>query len=302
MFDYITKKEALVLCNNYYKNMTNINNSYNLIYECSKVDIFSSNLNKICTKDTCNDYNTITYDTRKKVFYVTKLGSKDLIYVLDSNYIEIDIFTINGPIQYLNYINDIYYDCIENLIYVVTSCHVYAINTSGMIVDVCFDINNLCLCDKEYTNAYLSAVYKGHDFYYIGYTVNNSTYIGVVSKYGNLINKIYIEDCVVVNSIVKINCKLNLLVTKKNQYSYIYYTSIKCCTDNNCMTNNIIKNAADENKKCAYLIDDISKCLSTEIKKNKCIDELIKFNNKASNMINDITGLEKTILNNMNRN
>lgn len=143
---------------------------------------------------------------------------------------------------------------------------------------------------------------------YIGIVKDDSAYLLELSSNGNVINKYYIDDHMVINSIINNNNYMSLLITKCNKYNYIYYLDESCCSKkkkcqkNKCKKNNCKKERCDVIESVALMETSLSHILNSEgeklqkiLKETDSICEILKTNDSINKTIMNITMLEQLL-------
>lgn len=296
--------------------------------DLKKIDLFNLKLNKICTKDLSCPYEVITYSKCKKYFYVVKKNDYNKIYIMDNEFNDLSTIKLKVPIKYLKKINSIAYDYDSCIIYISIENLVYSVTLQGDFIKenlsnetlklisspVMLSTNNNCLRKQSIFKVIINCVAYLDGKLYIAYQKNDSLYMSAISENGNIVDTLYIDDNIYVNSIIIVNNKLTLLVTSENRYNYIYkfsdYFCNCCCTkkiDDKCNChkniNNGDDNLSDVIQSIAYIECALANILNAEsekimksIKIAKNCDDLIIVNESVSKTINNITILENTLI------
>lgn len=245
----IIKKIPLYSCEeNMYRSAIYSGNSYKLLVPTlNKIEIFTSKLNKICSKNTCYGYEFITTYKCNDEYLVIKTGDYDNIYVIDSKYNELCTIPLNIPIKYKKKINSISFDSENSKIYIALDTIVYSITTQGDFIkeeltrcaidkmrsSCSVPINNRCCNAFRPINIKITCAGFVCGNLVVSYVKNNSLFISEISKFGNIISSYYIDDDIVVDSIFIVKGKMELLVTKQGKYNYIYLSDV-CCSKKIC--------------------------------------------------------------------
>ncbi|MEG2457767.1 MAG: hypothetical protein RSB41_02630 [Bacilli bacterium] len=206
----------------------------------------------LCEKEECficvsSSYNSITKDTCNNTFFASVLNDKNHIYKLNSMYDEIDCIKLKVPEALISNINSIYYRKKENKIYICTHKNIYSVSEKGTFIEkeisseatkeilgippinYTFDVccNKVPICTNNKNKFTTFSIFCGKKV--VAYTKNNSSYIAFISDNGNIIKNYYIEDDIIINSIINVKGRMFLIITKCNKYNYIYITDIRCC-------------------------------------------------------------------------
>lgn len=229
---------------------------------------YNKKIKKINNISTSNAYSSIAKDCHKTLFYMAVLNNKTNLFRTTCDYKEIDSLKLKVPNEYSDYINSISLNNHFEKILIATNRKVYSIDKNGNFItseisnnatNFLIGINtsimpsNYCcysgikpICKK---NNYFSCAGYFCNNKYVAYVKDNSAYLAVISDNGNIISNNYIDDDIIINSIVNVNGQLELLITKNKKYNYLYVTNEFCpcenlnndcddiCQDNDCLKN-----------------------------------------------------------------
>lgn len=331
-------KDKLFSCTIFKKCYYNMINTFN-----SKIFLYDCCLKEKCNVTSCNQYIYITkYESCNK-FLALKKEDNNNIYIIDSMYNEIDKVELKITNNYKGAIKAISYDNQKKKIIIAKNDTVYSVSIDGYFIQaeiskyslneitinsskdmILRNINGCCSNQKTISNATkITSVAYICDKLFIAYIKNNSSYISELSNNGNIIDTHYIDDEIEINSIFEVNNNIQLLITKKEKYNYIYITDY-CCINYHCLKNycNICKdkdficndfcdcnlcescnNYNDIIESIALMETSIAHILNAEgekIQKAVCISDnvcdLIKTNESVYKTINSITFLEQLLV------
>ena len=311
-----------------------LNNIYYFVepYNCS-IASYDTVTCKKNTFSTIKPYNSISSNGYDELFYVSNPNDSKNIYVLNKQFNEINIIKLIVPDKYLYPIKNISYDEENKKIFITTTNNVYSITDEGYFIKEEIHIyalsneykkdyvqNNLITKNGRHTCVSSIANIKEVEFtaslYFCGnkytaYTKNGSSFIAVVSRRGNIIKNIYIDDDITINNLINVDGSLQLLITKNDLYNYIYLTDLECrkiCPYNNCH-NNFHKKHEDEAdiiESIASIERSLANILNTEAEKIKIAlentnkqSDILKINESVNKTITNITVLEQLLLNKM---
>ncbi len=329
----IIKKNPLLNCNYLYTSASFKCNNYILTNpDCKQIKIYNYLLNPINKIETCNKYSVITEAKQYNQFYAVIKKDYKSIYILNNIYKEINKINLKLPYNYYNEILSIAYDCDNCKIIISQKQKVFSITLQGDFIKdelsketiknitdsnyITYKNLNGC-CYKQPIRYNLNITSTGYfcNHLFIAYTKNNTAYISEISELGNIIKTYYIEDNIIINSIFNANNILSLLITKNNNYNYIYttdvcqkcYCEIKSCDDEcridyECLNychkeccNDVICSIACMEKGLAHILNSEGEKLQKGIKIAKDIPELLKINECINKTITDITLLEQVL-------
>ncbi|MFV0249440.1 MAG: hypothetical protein ACK5HP_00135 [Bacilli bacterium] len=338
MFNIIKQESLLNCCNNYYLGALFKCNNYLFFKTNEKIlEFFNCNFKKIVSKKLCDSYITITVG-EENCFYALKQDDYDYIYILNDKFIEVDRIFLNVSRNFKKIIKSISYN--KNKIYILTSDLLYSVTTNGDFIKVELNQSNLenfnnksetiyfknlngcCIEKNKKSKIIFSSVGFFCDKLYVSYIINNSSYVSLISKNGNIINKIYIDDNIEVNSILTVNENLEFLVTKVGKYNYLYITDYCCskikkidncniclepCKKDKCHVCDCKQQYCDLLESIALEEAAISHILNAEgekIQKAVCLSnnicDLLKINESVTKTISNVNILEQILLEKLN--
>ncbi len=328
----IIKEHPLLNCEELYTSATFKCNNYILTKPaCNQIKIYNYLLHPINEINTCFKYKTITTAKHYNQFYATKINDNKHIYILNNIYKEIDKITLKLPNNYYNEILSITFDCDNCKIIIAQKTKVFSVTLQGDFIKdelsketikqitennytTYKSLNGCCYKQPIRYNINITSIGYFCKYIYVAYTKNNSAYISKISDIGNIIKTHYIEDNITINSIFSANNVLSLLITKNNNYNYIYTTDLcckycceikntdECRIDCECLNychkdccNDIICSIACMEKGLAHILNTEGEKLQKGIKLAKDIPELLKVNECINKTITDITLLEQVL-------
>lgn len=280
---------------------------------------------------TIRPYNSITYNNNDNLFYLSSSDDKKNLYVTDTCFNEIDSIKLNIPKDYLVDIKNIYYYEKDKKIMITTINCVYSITTDGYFIkeeikapitykklslEEVIANHNGCQFNESFTpSIQFTASSYFCDTKHIAYKKYDCAYLVKVSDKGNIIEIIYVDDDITINSIMNDQGRLKLLITKNNMYNYIYTTNIKCCKHHFQDYNYPLKKQCfNEHMDCKQLSADILESIANiekviadilnieSLKIDKvlnCSDnqhDIIKTNESVNKTIQELTMLEHMLL------
>lgn len=298
------------------------------------IDIYTTKLNKVCSKNICDAYESISLSKKNEEYYVIKENDYENIYVINNKFEELCTVKLNVPVKYKKKIYSISLDCENCKIYITLDNIVYSVTLQGdfikeeiskcsldkMRCSTVRQINYRCCSGYNPVNLKITCASFICGNLVVAYIKNESLYISKLSESGNIIDTIYIDDDIFVNEIFSVKGKIELLVTKQNKYNYIYITDLSCCSKlckNMCEIVNKCEHkspcACEKNKCCKDEICDIiesialietaiSHILNAEGEKIqkavkiacKC-EDLIEVNESVARTITNVTMLESVL-------
>ena len=301
-------------------------NKDNYYFLNDNIDIYNCCLNKINTI-TNNNYKVITNGKKCNEYYAIKECDNKNIYILDKYFNEIDIIKLKVENKYIGNINSIYLDCNKCKIIVSIGIKVYSITLDGYFIkDELSNLtyneiinrkiinSNKCCNKKIISNPNITSIICFCNKLYIAYIKNNSSYISEISKSGNVVNTYFIDDDIIINSIMNVKHNMQLLITKYNKFNYLYiidiccnklydkYCEINCdeeckidieiCDREKCNVNGIIKSIALIECSLAHILNAEGEKIQKSVRCCNNLCELLKVNDSVTNTIKQITCLE----------
>ncbi|MFI3308017.1 MAG: hypothetical protein R3Y21_05565 [Mycoplasmatota bacterium] len=323
----VIKKTHLITCKKVYKSALFKDCKFVLSMPKTKsIVLFNPCLKGLKVLNTCHAFNKICCSKCFNEYYATKEDVFDYIFVLDKNYNEIDKIKLKLPNDYYKELLSISYDYNNCKIILTNKKNVFSVTTQGdfikdelsksTIKKISFEkklqINKCCQTTKVMCPKITCCVYFCSQLY-ISYIIDSSLYVSSISDIGNIIDTYFIDDFIFIESMFEYEQSLCFLVTKKDDYSYIYFTDLCCCktcdiTDDcecrldcecdnvNCCDEIICSIASMENS-LSCILNSEGKKLQNGIKLACSVDELLKLNCSVSNTITDITFLETVLYN-----
>ncbi len=297
------------------KNYFSLNSKYNTI------KVYNQSVKNIFNIKTYDIYKAGTKTKEKNKLYLIKNNDNSNLYITNMNFQELEKIELKIPSNYSDDINSISFDYINNRILLSTKTMVYSVTLDGYFVKEELSKETIRKISNENSKTNIYKNLNGHysanfkTFYQtnitsigmfcgkkvISYIKGNSVYISLISNNGNIIETHYIEDNIIINSIINICGNMVFLVTKDDNYNYLYITAkkskhikIKNKYRNNGY-NQIIKSLALIELSIANILNIESEKIEKLIKQSKNKDELIEINNSVSKIIYNIAELEQVL-------
>lgn len=158
---------------------------------------------------------------------------------------------------------------------------------------------------KKKSNYLITAIGICHQKKYVGIIENNNAYLLELSNNGQVINKYFIEENIIINSIITNSGFLSLLVTKNDKYNYLFvldepcYCCIKkgdkclCCVEmEKCK---VIESIALIEASLSSILNAEGQKIQKVIKEENNICEILKANDSINKTIVNITMLEQIL-------
>lgn len=280
----LDKYKSVVYNNCYYKFLNN------------NINIYNSNKEKI--NEVKGDYKLITfYD---KYYYVLK--NNCTIIVLNNYYEEQDCIKIDNKSEIVSFV------IMDNLIYLATKDRIFTTDMCGNYIEEVLlsndniyeyesynlkGLNNCCITKKRKTTN-ITSIGVCNGSLYVGFTKNNQAYLGSL-KDGLIINTQWIECSSKIISILCVNKKIELLISKYDCYTYLLYDGCKkttSCKDEEC---SIIDSIAKIECGIADIIESETKKIN-KVVETEDICNILKVNGSVTKMISNITLLETVLI------
>ncbi len=163
----------------YLSSLTQVDCTYYLSYYAYP-SIYAVNKKEHCKQfDVQRSYSKLAWNEKNKIYYAISPQHHNTIFILDKDFCEIDMLNICFPCSD-SCIQDIYFDCKNLIIYVVTDRNIVRYNCNG-------DCLGVWLCapaDNEYR-----AVCTYKNFVFVAYENDNRSYIASYTKDGAFLEK-----------------------------------------------------------------------------------------------------------------
>lgn len=242
---------------------------------------------------------------------------------------EVNVIKLIIPDKYLYPIKNLSYDKENKKIFVTTTYNVYSITEDGYFIKeeiYIYAISNESkkgyvqnnLTTKNGRNTYVSSITNIKEVEltasiyfdknkYIAYSKNGSAFIALVSRRGNIIKNIYIDDDIYINSLINANGSLQLLITKNDLYNYIYLPELECDPPfHNNKSYSTTTDEIDVIESIAAIERFLADILNIEAQKIKASlentnkqSDILKMNKSVNKILSNITVLEQLLLNKM---
>lgn len=297
-----------------------------------QIDIFTSKITKVCCKNTCDAYESISFSKNSNEYFVIKENDYKNIYIIDNKYNEICKIELKVPQKYIKKIYSISFDkdsckiyiCLDNMVYSVTLQGDFIKEEIGkfaleeMKFSCIRQLNYRCCNQVNSQKIKITCASFICGILVVAYVKNNSLFISEISESGNIMETYYIDDDITVSEIFLAKGKVELLVTKQNKYNYIYITDANCSKQIKNNTCEIVhtsecrvdcqctkpdkctkENICDIIESIALIETAISHILNAEGEKIQKVvadatttDELLEVNKSVQSMVNAVTRLE----------
>lgn len=345
MIKIIKKIPLLNLKNQFYIGASYSNEKFYFLQSNNhNIDSFDKSYNKVSNITTQTSYTTVCNANDKNLIYLTKHNDNNYLYVANCEYIEIDKIKLKVPKKYIDEIKSIAYDKNKNCLFILTKKNLYSITTDGYFIkdelleesikelayirnetSVIRNLNGGCtskslqIIEPNFTSVAIICNNK-----YIAYIKNNCSYISEISNSGHIVKTYYIEENIEINSILNVDNKVKLLVTKKENYSYIYITDLifldawyyendideleticlldenkqhKCCgkCKNKDKKADIIKSIALIESAISHILENEGKKIDISISNINNTEDFLKVNDSINRVINNIIILEQIL-------
>ena len=254
----------LINIKNNFINAKFLNNKYYFLNKTKEIYIYNQYLNLESIKKTEYQFINITFNNKINKFVASTKDSFNRLYILNENFEIISVFDLKIPTNLQNKISDLYFDK-ETISYTITT------NSSILKIDENGNFEKL--------------ISKNHNIVstlnnYVTLNINNSLFLCKISKNGNIIQKIYIDDDIN-PKIIKVSNKYLELLSNNYIYKYIIIA-------NELIELNLIY---DTEKNINNYINNILKKIKfdTSVKNINYLIELEKISNKNINLLSDIS-------------
>ena len=303
-------KNIFTLQDTNYTNATIKDTMYHIVDGISNdLYIYDNNKNKNNTKSLSSNYKLIAYNSIDN-YYIMNNNNSIKFDKINSDLESIGTFNIKTNNKRI--INDIAFDKYSNQYLAIDNLIAFAISTDGKIIKSLIDPYDFyekkydCYCELIINpkGFKFTAIGADENYNYVTYTKNGSTFLAKLSKYENIVEKLYIGDNVEINSIV-FNDKLYLLGTDNGiNKLYEISNSISGALDPKVqeIINKILdllNNVSVNEKAIANMIDVESKKIQKIIDISDNFEEILAINNSAKEIVTLATTMETSQHNNL---
>ena len=330
----ICKKIPLYNCDKFkYQNILFYKSQFFLLNEMTeKVDVYNLCFEYIEAIETCYIYIIAIKGNNKNLFLIRKNDNK-YIYIANKCFEEFDKIELKVPREYMGDIVSIAYNDCDKKIFIATKRTVYSVTINGDFIkeelsnetkkkistqkEISREFDPCCTSKKTVMIPNITSIGFFCKDFYIAYTKNEGAYISKINSSGDIIKEKYVDNNIEVNTIFDFFGTMNLFVTKKNSYNYIYITCEvckSCCDDKKkkpkcipcpkpkpCSCDEakceIIRSIANIEASLSHILNAEGEKIQKIVKHTKDPDKILEINESVSNTIKNISLLEFLLIN-----